>query len=206
MLGESKHPRAPRDFYPTIDENVSRAIARFLLAEQLVTQDSLVWECAGGDWAMGKVLEEYFKTVMGSDIAPQPPLEHTFDFLKEWPNPVFDAIITNPPYGVHTTKFMERGLFLLRNQKTNVVAMLARNELDSAHSRAHLFGDCPEFYAKLTLLWRPRWIRESVGSPRHNYAWYVWTQKTTTGAHLLYSGRSFGQHEDDRPRLARRNP
>jgi hypothetical protein len=189
MLGEAKHPRQEHDFYPTIDENVTRAIARFLLTEQLVTPKSVVWECAGGDWSMGKVLQEFFENVLGSDLNPRPPLQHKMDFLKEWPNPTFDAIITNPPYGVHTTQFMERGLQLLRNKKTQVVAMLARNELDSANTRGHLFGECPEFYAKLTLTWRPRWIRESVGSPRHNYAWYIWTWQVTEAARLYYSGR-----------------
>jgi hypothetical protein len=60
MLGAPIHVRKERDFYPTIDAGVTHAIARFLLAEGLLTSASLVWEPACGDWAMGKVLDAYF--------------------------------------------------------------------------------------------------------------------------------------------------
>jgi hypothetical protein len=38
MLGASLHVRKERDFYPTIDAGVTRAIARFLLAEEFADQ------------------------------------------------------------------------------------------------------------------------------------------------------------------------
>jgi hypothetical protein len=198
MLGAPIHVRKERDFYPTIDAGVTRAIARFLLAEGLLTSASLVWEPACGDWAMGKVLDVYFGNVLGSDIEPQTDRGIESDFLTE--APIYtDAIITNPPYGSLTTAFIERGLTILRSNNASVVAMLARNELDSASTRKHLFGDCPEFYAKLVLTWRPRWIANSTGAPRHNYAWFVWSTKRRVelagGARIFYTGKrhdSFG--------------
>jgi hypothetical protein len=202
MLGASLHVRKERDFYPTIDAGVTRAIARFLLAEGLLTSASLVWEPACGDWAMGKVLEEYFEFVIGSDIEPQTDRGIEGDFLTDAPM-YAHAIITNPPYGSLTTAFIERGLNFLRSGNASVVAMLARNELDSASTRKHLFGDCPQFYAKLVLTWRPRWIANSTGAPRHNYAWFVWSTKRRVslagGARIFYTGKrhdSFGADTD----------
>jgi hypothetical protein len=198
MLGAPIHVRKERDFYPTIDANVTRSIARFLLAENLLHKFSEIWECAVGDGAMACVLEDYFPNTVGSDIEPQTPFGDKLDFLKDDPYSS-DAIITNPPYGALTTAFIERGLQHIRNNHTSVVAMLARNELDSASTRKHLFGDCPQFYAKLVLTWRPRWIANSTGAPRHNYAWFVWSTKRRVelagGARIFYTGKrhdSFG--------------
>lgn len=198
MLGAPIHIRKERDFYPTIDADVTHAIARFLLAEGLLTAGSIVWEPACGDWAMGKVLDTYFGSVIGSDIEPKTKRGIELDFLTD-PQIYTDAIITNPPYGSLATSFIERGLEFMRNgiggNTASVVAMLARNELDSASTRKHLFGDCPEFYAKLVLTWRPRWVANSTGAPRHNYAWFVWSTKRQGGARIFYTGKrhdSFG--------------
>ena len=55
-----------------------------------------------------------------------------------------------------------------------MVAMLLRNEFDSAASRKELFTGNVYFDTKIILTKRPRWIEGSTGSPRHNYAWFVW--------------------------------
>jgi hypothetical protein len=60
---------------------------------------------------MGKVLEEYFEFVIGSDIEPQTDRGIEGDFLTDAPM-YAHAIITNPPYGSLTTAFIERGLNL----------------------------------------------------------------------------------------------
>jgi len=83
-----------------------------------------------------------------------------------------DAIITNPPYGKDADRAARHAIKLMEASK-GVVIFLCRQEWDSAKGRADLF-DHPAFAMKITLRHRPRWIANSKGAPRHNYAFYVW--------------------------------
>jgi hypothetical protein len=78
--------------------------------------------------------------------------EHHFLTINEPPS-LTDAIITNPPYGENrrgemAVAFIEHALRL----KIPRVAMLLRNDFDSALSRQHLFRNEPRFAFKLVLL------------------------------------------------------
>jgi hypothetical protein len=89
-----------------------------------------------------------------------------------------DAIITNPPYddkasGVTAEQSLRHALKLMESEK-GMVAMLLRHEFDCGKKRRDLFEDHPAFMAKITLRFRPRWIEGTTGSPRHNYAWFLW--------------------------------
>ena len=48
-----------------------------------------------------------------------------------------------------------------------------RHEWECAANRDGLLDEEP-FAGMLTLTCRPRWIAGSTGSPRHNYAWFIW--------------------------------
>lgn len=115
-------------------------------------------------------------------------------------NYVVDGIITNPPYitfkvtdpefahlrdlaykyGCVCPKtkrvsmaelFLRHALALMEPVKGRV-AMFLRNEFDCASGRMDLFTS-PAFDCKIVATERPRWIEGSTGSPRHNYAWFV---------------------------------
>lgn len=194
MLGAPKHERHDRDFYETIDENVTRAISRVLIDQQFLSPMATVWECAAGNWAMGRVLEERFAKVIGSDIVPLADNIFEADFLHSTPKQDFDAIVTNQPFGEMVTAFMARGVEHIRRGNCKVVAMLGRNELDSSgKERTHLFGNCPEYAAKVVMTWRPKWIADSKGSPRHSYAWFIWSTKSEVikrnGPGIFYAQR-----------------
>lgn len=194
MLGAPKHERADRDFYPTIDTNVTNALVSTLFRHRLLTPSAAVWECAAGAGDMTRVLEEHFPSVYSTDIHPLFEGCETLDFLTQDPTiPAVDAIITNPPFGDLVSSFMARGIQHIRSGKTRLVAMVARNELDCAKERGYLFGSCPEYAAKIVLKWRPRWIAGSTGSPRHQYAWYIWTPaaevRATNGPQIYYANR-----------------
>jgi hypothetical protein len=195
MLGAPVHERADRDFYPTIDEDVTTVLALLLHRKRMLSPSATIWECAAGAGDMTRVLERYFHHVISSDIHPLFPQCQELDFLSYTPVALkFDAIITNPPFGELVTSFMERGIEHIRTNKTRLVAMLARNELDCAGvERSHLFKNCPEFSAKVVLTWRPRWIKDSKGSPRHQYAWYIWEPAMTViaanGPQIYYASR-----------------
>jgi len=194
MLGNSPHERADRDFYPSIDEDMTRVLIDALFDQNYASPQDIVWECACGSGEMMRVLEQSFLRVFGTDIVPLIDDATQLDFLTERTTKKFDVMVTNPPYGDLLTPFMERGLDYIRRGKCKTVAMLARHAVDtSGKERTHLFQNCPEFAAKVTLTWRPRWIAGSTGSPRHNYSWFIWSQRNIVakqgGPRLLYAGR-----------------
>jgi hypothetical protein len=92
-----------------------------------------------------------------------------------------DCIITNPPYGNEDVdapsaeKCARRSILLMEEQKGDVF-FLCRNEWDCAKSRCDLFNH-PAFQTKIIIRHRPRWMKGTKGSPRHNYAWYHWSWK-----------------------------
>lgn len=173
MLGVSEYERSERDWYPT-PEDATRVVFKITGHQH---SDSVVWEPACGDGAMSKVLGERFKTVVNTDIHPLMENAKQADFYTFEPDFKVDWIITNPPYGKEADKFMERILYHVRKRKCSA-AILARNELDCASGREKFFGKCSYYAGKRVLLWRPRWVAGSTGSPRHNYAWYYWRHST----------------------------
>jgi hypothetical protein len=92
-------------------------------------------------------------------------------------------IVTNPPYSI-ADEFVRHALTLA--QRGSQVAMLLRNEWDCASGRNDLFRENPHFAMKIVLTRRPRWIAGSKGSPRHNYAWFVWEIGQTASPTVIY--------------------
>lgn len=191
MLGTSGHERRARDFYPTPEDATDASID--WLDMIAFGANMKIWECAAGDLAMTTPLIAAGHSVVSSDLMPLAEGIHTFDFLSEAPFPDFargcNGIVTNPPYGELAQKFVEKALQHLQNGNVNFVVMLMRHEYDCAVGRRHLFDDCPYYAAKITLTFRPRWIADSSGSPRHNYAWYVWTRHNSGRARQFYAHR-----------------
>jgi hypothetical protein len=165
MHGESGFDRLPHDAYFTIDEMVTQG-----LAENVTFRGNLIWECACGAGHMARVLERYGYTVLSTDLVDHGYGKSGIDFLTA---PPADAasIVTNPPYGDLAEPFIRRALEHTR-PVGGQVAMLLRAEYDSAGERSDLFKS-PHFYMRLALTKRPHWVTDK-GSPRHNYAWFVW--------------------------------
>jgi hypothetical protein len=169
MIG-SNFKRRELDFYPT-PEWVSAAVLPTLKA--LRPDITTAWECACGDGAMSEVLKEQY-LVWSSDIFNYgyEDAVHT-DFLAVPDNYHSKrAIITNPPYGDLAEAFIRQALRLTKHHR-GMVAMLLRNEYDTAKGRVDLFNQYP-FACKLVLTTRPRWIPGTTGAPRHSYAWFIW--------------------------------
>ena len=171
MLGESKYERRLRDAYWT-----EPWVTRELL--NCVPLRGVVWEPACGRGDMADVIKEQYETI-ATDV-----LDHGYgdqvDFLdgSDWcDDPYRDAvetIVTNPPY-IDAEAFVRTALSAMRG--FGMVAMLLRNEWDSAASRRDLFTKEP-FATKLVLTRRPRWdwweTDKPKASPRHNFSWFVW--------------------------------
>jgi hypothetical protein len=119
-------------------------------------------------------LKNHSIAVYASDIAPRDSGIVQSDFLwaSGLPNEFITGIVMNPPYQ-NIDAHIEKALELTEPVQGQVI-LLARAELSYAKSRHHLFRGCHAFDAKVELTSRPRWIEGTNGSPRHNYAWYVW--------------------------------
>jgi hypothetical protein len=178
MLGESGYDRIEADHYCTPPENVDCLV-------QHVNLHDNVWECAAGKGDISQRLHEFGHTVWSSDI-----IDYGFDdrfsigdFLTttRLPDASIKAIVTNPPYlGDLPEEFIRHALRLMKPVKGQV-AMFLRNEYDCSKGRMDLFG-LPPFHKKIVVTKRPRWIAGSTGSPRHNYAWFVWDWRHIAGA------------------------
>lgn len=167
MHGESGYERVENDAYFT-PAWCTEALLNY--TSQLF---SPVWDPACGDGAILKVCAAREMKTLGSDIRDYGwPGTFIFDFFK-YETAVSRSIITNPPYEC-AQQFIEKALKLTEPQ-TGTVAMLLRNEYDSAGSRRHLFGDHPAFAKKLVLTRRPKWFAHEKAAPRHNFSWFLWS-------------------------------
>lgn len=155
---DSGYERKERDLYET-PAWVTEALLPHLLPNRKI------WEPAAGSGKMVAALEAGGHTVYPSDISDGR------DFLT-MPMPIFNAIVTNPPYEL-ARKFIERSL-KLTELNAGVVAMLLRTDFDHAKTRQHLFGDCYCFAKKLVLTKRIKWFEDSTGQPSFNHAWFIW--------------------------------
>lgn len=161
MVGAAKYERIENDFYPT------PAWCTDVLVRHV--NFGPVWEPACGNGAISKVLADYGMRVLSTDLIDRGYGEGGRDFFLET-NELHD-IVTNPPYGDLAEAFIRHALALTKPHKRKV-AMLMRNEWDSASSRSDLYAH--PYAMKIVLTKRPRWIEGSTGAPRHNYAWFVW--------------------------------
>lgn len=178
MVGVSKYERTENDHYPT-EAACTVAFYNFLKAQRLVQPDTVFYEPACGDGAISNVIEGFGHKVISSDLYPQmdAPVKDflTTDFMIDHDHLSAPVVVTNPPYAMpYIDLFLDRMMDLVHNDGV-VGALLMRNEVDCAISRRKFFRDNPYYFGKLVLNWRPRWVPGSTGSPRHNYAWYIFS-------------------------------
>ena len=176
MLGTSGYERVEHDLYET------PAWCTEVLLRHVVFQRKIL-EPAAGRGAIAKVLSKNNYEPICQDLMVRDyvPCEKFNFFKREYVPKSFD-IITNPPYDV-AEKFVRHALEItVMGQK---VAMLLRNEWDCAYTRSDLFNhNC--FRMKIVLTRRPRWVADSTGAPRHNYAWYIWDHNWFAPPELIY--------------------
>ena len=192
-MGPSRFERIKDDFYPT------PAWCTKGLLEQVPfwSRSNIIWEPAAGKGDISRVLSDEGYSVVSSDLVCyeshyRPFIRTGVDFLKQEQMYAGSRhIVTNPPYKL-AEEFINHAIALATPVKGKVI-MLLRNEYDCAKKRNYLFSTKTGFEAKYVLTSRPRWIEGSTGSPRHNYAWFVWNTKLIgTGVEpvLRYINRS----------------
>ncbi len=151
------------DFFPT------PAWATHALVEN-ERFEGTIWECACGDGAMARVLEEAGYKVRATDLYGRGHGETGVDFLKSTRK--VDNIVTNPPYNV-AEAFVAQGLKLARNKFALLLRLAFLEGANRANTiflkhppaRVWIFSERITFYMKGA---------ERAGSGTTAYAWFVW--------------------------------
>lgn len=163
------------DFYPT------PAWATYALVDnEGFTGD--VWECACGDGAMSRVLEETGRPVASSDLYRRGYGEAGHDFLTT--DRRFDNIVTNPPYN-SAEGFVETGT---RQARRKFALLLRLAFLEGANRARTIFLAAPPsrvwvFSERITFY--PAGA-EVKGSGTTAYAWFVWDRDAAGGTELRW--------------------
>ena len=163
------------DFYPT------PRWATFALIDN-ERLDGDIWECACGDGAMSRVLEETRRSVLSTDLYERGYGEAGRDFLKATRKA--DNIITNPPYN-SAEGFVEVGT----QQATRKFALLLRLAfLEGANRARTIFARVPPsrvwvFSERITFY--PTGV-EVKGTGTTAYAWFVWDKDAPSGTELRW--------------------
>lgn len=141
-----------------------------------------IWECACGDGAMSRVLEDTNRPIRSSDLYDRGFGEIGVDFLSA--SRGADNIITNPPYNSAET-FVANGVKLARHK----FALLLRLAfLEGANRARTIFSSCPPsrvwvFSERITFY--PVGV-EVRGTGTTAYAWFVWDKDAPVGTELRW--------------------
>lgn len=146
--------RRPFDYYATPPE-CTEALINFLHLDKW----KVIWEPAAGEGNITSVLAERGYTVLSSDI------QTGTDFLTITEPPVYDYIITNPPFSLaeqfirKAASFKKPFAYLLKSQYWN-----------SGKRRELFFETRPRYILPLT--WRPDFTGQ--GASMMDVMWVVW--------------------------------
>jgi hypothetical protein len=163
------------DFYPT------PRWATFALIEN-EPFDGDIWECACGDGAMSRVLEQTGNVIESSDLYDRGYGEVGHDFLKSSRRRA--NIITNPPF--HSAEGFVGAC--LRQAETKFALLLRLAFLEGANrantifhvhppSRVWVFSERITFYPKGAKI---------AGSGTTAYAWFVWDKNHAGPSQLAW--------------------
>ena len=163
------------DFFPT------PRWATFALIENERFEGD-IWECACGDGAMSRVLEETGCPVPSSDLYDRGYGDVGVDFLTVTRQA--DNIITNPPYN-SAEGFVANGVKLA---KRKFALLLRLAFLEGAKRARTIFAECPPsrvwvFSERITFY--PIGV-EVKGTGTTAYAWFVWDKDAPSGTELRW--------------------
>jgi hypothetical protein len=163
------------DFYPT------PAWATYALIENERFAGD-IWECACGDGAMSRVLEQTGRTVPSSDLYRRGYGEGGHDFLTTRRRS--HNIVTNPPF--HSAEgFVRSGV---RQSRRKLALLLRLAFLEGANRARTIFFSQPPsrvwvFSERITFY--PSGA-ERKGSGTTAYAWFVWDRDAPSGTELRW--------------------
>ena len=156
------------DFYPT------PSWATHALMENESFKGTIL-ECACGDGAMSKILEQY-NPVISSDLYDRDYGTTGVDFLATTEQ--YDNIITNPPFN-SAESFV---LHAYKLSKNKFALLLRLAFLESAKRQTNIFNIIPPcrvwvFSERITFYPKDK---EKKGTGTTAYAWFVWDKENKT--------------------------
>jgi hypothetical protein len=169
---DSGHARTHQDYYPTLQ---AKGMIRDLFSVADIQIPAKAWEPHAGAGHLVEALLAMDIPVYASDIEPRADGIHKLDFLEQEYLPTDDirSIVMNPPFST-LDKQLNHALDLMQPVR-GIVLMLARTVLSAAKMRQSVFGNHPNFAAKIEMVGRPRWFeQEKRTNPIHPYSWYLW--------------------------------
>jgi hypothetical protein len=163
------------DFFPT------PAWATFALIDN-EKFDGGIWECACGDGAMSRVLQQTFQPVTSSDLFDRGFGQTGVDFLST--NRSADNIITNPPYN-SAEGFVRMGV---TQAKKKFALLLRLAFLEGANRANTIFASSPParvyvFSERITFYQKGA---DRKGSGTTAYAWFVWDKNAPSRTELKW--------------------
>ena len=141
-----------------------------------------IWECACGDGAMSRVLEQTGRPTYSSDLYERGYGDHGRDFLT--PHRSADNIITNPPYNC-AEGFVASGV---ESAKRKFALLLRLAFLEGANRANTIFARIPParvwvFSERITFY--PKDVNPK-GSGTTAYAWFVWDKDAVGSTELRW--------------------
>jgi hypothetical protein len=159
--------RAGPDFWPTPPCLIA-ALIRYVLP---VLPDAAIWEPAAGAGGLVRALRSTGRKVIATDFYPQDG-SAPHDFIADPPLAETAAaiVITNPPNN-QWDDFLDRGLALQASGALKGLVLLLRHDYLQAGGRVDVLNQAIQ---EVHCNWRPIWIPDTEGNPRHSFHWLSW--------------------------------
>lgn len=173
IVGSSREngERDAFDFYPTPAYATEALLDREVFAGN-------IWECASGNGAISRVIEQRGKTCCSSDIQTGEWVYGLkgIDFLVDLPYEQIDSIVTNPPYAL-ALDFVLRAKQVARYK----FAFLLKTVFLESEKRYSMFQDT-QFPLRCVYQFSKRLTLTKGGIDMKNkgmiaYAWFVWDKE-----------------------------
>jgi hypothetical protein len=169
IMGSRQEPDDSLDFFPT-PPWATRALMQVVLGGPF----NSIWEPACGYGHMSEVLREYCERVHATDIFDYGGYPNdVMDFLRSDLSAACDWIITNPPFGDNTEKFV---LAAIKKAQIGVAMFVRLQWLESVGRYETIFRDhpptCIAFFAERVPLCKGEWKPD--GTTATAYIWLVW--------------------------------
>jgi len=169
--------RQKEDFYTTGDGAITKL-------EEVYELPKKVWECACGNGALSKQLEENGHTVYSTELYKRGYGKQGVDFFSQKKMPSgYDCICTNPPFN-QAVEFIKHSLSLVSKRKGVVCMLLKLAFLETKQRYEDLFYDNPPTYVFvfITRLNCYNNDNRNYGSSMMPFAWYVWDNSVKNDA------------------------
>jgi hypothetical protein len=188
-MGNLGYERVNLDLYET-PADVANVLTRPPLQQMIARKK--VWEPSVGRGALLDALyDAKARYVVASDIHDHGAVENTVLVnMLELEKPLAPVVVTNPPYML-SHEFAEKLLGWIDDGKIETAILLLRATWTHAATRNWMMSH-PALAHEVRLSWRPRWIADTTGSPRHDYVWVAWSRLSIGqgGARISYLKRS----------------